>query len=161
MRKYLNILCLALVVVMCMSGCVVDSSPSDETNAQISPNTELTNIAVYEDMQLELRDANTYTTDDGKTMLKIHAIYTNNSAEPLYALCSFVVKAFQNDLAITDSSDINGDEATLIQEVKNGQLVEVDYVFELTDDSEVEVLVCEPTAEQKIIGKQTYSVSDK
>lgn len=161
MKMRLNILCLVLAIVMCLSGCVVEIAPSDDTNSQTTPQAELNNIATYDNMQLELKDATAYTTDDGKTMLKVHAVYTNNSAEPLYALCSFAVKAFQNDIAITDSSDINGDEASLIKEVKNGKSVEVDYVFELTGDSDVEVLICEPTAEQKTIGRHIYSVSEK
>ena len=115
MKTHLNSLCLVLAIVMCLSGCVVEIAPSEDTTGNTTSPSELTNIAVYEDTQLELTELTTYTTDDGKTMLKVHAVYTNNSAEPSYALCSFVVKAFQNDIAIIDVSDINGDEASLIQ----------------------------------------------
>lgn len=68
----------------------------------------------------------------------------------------FVVRAFQNDTELTDCTDINGDESSLIVEVKNGASVEVSYVFELADESEVEVLIGTPTADQDTIGRAIY-----
>lgn len=44
----------------------------------------------------------------------------------------------------------------MIQEVKDGQCVSVNYVFILDDDSEVEILIGEPTADQTTIGQKTY-----
>ena len=87
---------------------------------------------------------------------KVNATFTNNSDEPLYAMSLFAVRAFQNDKEITDVSDINGADASLIKEVKDGASVEVSYQFKLDDDSPVEVLIGEPTADQDTIGKQTY-----
>lgn len=89
-------------------------------------------------------------------MVKVEATYTNKNAEPLYALSAFAVRAFQNDKELRDISDINGDEASLIQEVKDGQCVSVNYAFILDDDSEVEILIGEPTADQTTIGQKTY-----
>ncbi len=74
-------------------------------------------------------------------------------------MSTFAVRAFQNE--IEDCSDINGAEANLIQEVKNGATLEVSYVFKLVDDSEVEVLVGEPTADQTTIGKAVYFVNKR
>ena len=44
----------------------------------------------------------------------------------------------------------------MIQEVKDGQSISVTYVFVLDDDSPVEVLIGEPTADQTTIGKKLY-----
>lgn len=117
---------------------------------------ELTNNAVYEDWQLELKEATTYTTDEGENMLRVHAIFTNNGAESLYAACSFAVRAFQNDIQLDEYSDINGAEEALIREIKDGQSIEVYYVFKLSDESEVEVLIGTPTADMDTIGREVY-----
>ena len=53
-------------------------------------------------------------------------------------------------------SDINGNEASLIKEIKNGETIHVSYVFKLKDDSKVEVLIGEPTADQITIGRKEY-----
>ena len=74
----------------------------------------------------------------------------------MYAYCSFAVRAFQNDVQIDEISDINGDEASLIKEIKNGESISVAYVFKMEDDSQVEVLIGEPTADQTTIGRQEY-----
>lgn len=117
---------------------------------------ELTNIAEYEGCTLELTGGKVETADTGKEVLRVSATYTNSNSEPLYALCSFGVKAFQNDTEINDLSDINGNEAILIKEVKNGKSLSVSYVFELTDESPVEILVCTPTADEETIAKAVY-----
>lgn len=117
---------------------------------------ELTNVAEYEECVLTLNNATTETTESGEKVVKVEATYTNNSSEPLYAYCSFAVRAFQHDTQLQEVSDINGNESALIQEIKNGKSISVTYVFMLTDDSEVEVLVGEPTADQTTIGKQTF-----
>ena len=117
---------------------------------------ELTNIGEYEGCKLELLDAKVVQSENGKQVLKVNAVYTNNNEEPLYAACSFAVRAFQNDVELTDSSDINGDEAELIREVKNGKSLNVTYAFELGDKSEVEVLIGTPTADEETVGKNIY-----
>ena len=53
-------------------------------------------------------------------------------------------------------SDINCNEASLIKEIKNGETIHVSYVFKLKDDSKVEVLIGEPTADQITIGRKEY-----
>ena len=121
-----------------------------------SSEKELTNIAEYDGCTLELTGGKVETTDTGKEVLRVSATYTNSNSDPLYALCSFGVKAFQNDTEINDLSDINGEEAVLIQEVKDGKSLSVSYVFELTNESPVEITVCSPTADEQIIAKVVY-----
>lgn len=117
---------------------------------------ELNNVAVYDNCVLSLEKASIETLESGEQVVKVVATYTNNGNEPLYAYCSFAVRAFQHDKQIDDISNINGDESSLIQEIKNGSSISVTYVFKLVDESEVEVLVGEPTADQTTIAKQTY-----
>lgn len=144
MKKLITLL-LAMVMIFTVTAC-----GSTETQKQ------LTNTAEYDNSILELEEANIVTTDNGDKVVKVEATYTNKNAEPLYALSAFAVRAFQNDKELTDISDINGDEASLIQEVKDGQCVSVNYAFILDDDSEVEILIGEPTADQTTIGQKTY-----
>jgi len=117
---------------------------------------ELTNSAEYEGSSIELTGSEVETTETGKEVLRVSASYTNSNSEPQYALSAFAVKAFQNDTEINDLSDINGSEAALIQEVKNGKSLSISYVFELTDESPVEVFVCTPTASEEHIAKAVY-----
>lgn len=117
---------------------------------------ELTNIAEYEGCTLELLDATVCETEDGRTVIKVTANYKNDNADALYSYCSFSVKAYQNAAELIDVSDINGDEAVLIQEVKNGTSLQVCYVFEVTDSSDVEVNICTPTADANVIAKKVY-----
>ena len=143
MRKICFMLALVLLILS-VSGC----SESAEK--------EWGTTATYDNCILELQNAVTKTNADGESLLYVTAHYTNEQSEPLYAYCSVSVKAFQNDRALEDCSDINEGEKSLITEVKNGNSVSVCYAFALTDDSPVEVLVCTPTAEEKILAKKSY-----
>ena len=139
-KRFIVVAAVALTVIMSACGA---SAPK-----------ELTNVAEYEDCVLSLEQASTDTLESGEKVVKVVA--TNNGSEPLYAYCSFAVRAFQHDKQIEEISNINGDESSLIQEIKNGSSISVTYVFKLVDESEVEVLVGEPTADQTTIAKQTY-----
>lgn len=141
-KRFIVVVAVALTVIMSACG--------------VSAPKELTNVAEYEDCVLSLEQASTDTLDSGEKVVKVVATYTNNGSEPLYAYCSFAVRAFQHDKQIEEISNINGDESSLIQEIKNGSSISVTYVFKLVDESEVEVLVGEPTADQTTIAKQTY-----
>lgn len=143
--KKLVILSLVMTMIFIVTAC-----GNTETQKQ------LTNIAEYSNSILELEEANIITMDNGDKVIKVEAIYTNKNAEPLYALSAFAIRAFQNDKELIDVSDINGDESSLIQEVKDSQSISVEYAFILDDDSEVEILIGEPTADQLTIGKKTY-----
>lgn len=143
MQKILSCFCI-LVLMLTLVGC------------NSSGQKELTNHAKYDSFELILQDAIIEEINDGTKIVKIKAEYTNSSEEPQYAYSSFVVKAFQNDKELKDLSDINGNQSSLIQETKNKAKVSVSYVFELNDESPVEVLIDEPTVDQTTIGQKTY-----
>lgn len=114
----------------------------------------LTNVGAYNDYTLELLDAN---VDDNT--LKVDAIFTNKGAEPNYALSGFATRAFQNGKELTATWEVANDH-NLTTEIKDGQSINVTFYFELQDRSEVEVLIGEPTAERKTVGKQTYKLEE-
>lgn len=144
--KKIVLFIISIVLVVSLTACGV-SAPTEK---------ELTNTAVYEDFTLELVTAERFTDDTGRNLIRVHATYTNASEDPCYALSCFAVRAFQNDKEIADVSDINEGEAALIREIKKGESLSVTYVFELVDESAVEVLIGEPTADQVTIGKAIY-----
>jgi hypothetical protein len=111
---------------------------------------------VYEDFTLVLGDAEKFVDETGREMVRVHATYTNDSSDPYYALSCFVVRAFQNGKELTEYTDINGDEAALIREIKNGQSLDVAYIYALEGNFEVEVLVDTPTADEETIGRRVY-----
>ena len=120
--------------------------------------TIFTNTAVYDDMFLELRDGSITEGEDGHEYLVIEAVYKNDQTDPFYALCSFVVKAFQDDVELEDCSDINGADSDLIKEIRNGEEITVTYRFALNGRSAVEVLICEPTANEATLARRSYSL---
>ena len=146
MLKKLCSFCMVVALIMGLCAC-----------GNVDTQTELSNVANYEGTTLELLDATVCASEDGKTVIKVQAVYQNDNAEALYAYCSFSVKAYQNGVELLDVSDINGNEAVLIQEVKDGASLQVCYVFELSDTSDVEVNICTPTADALVKAKKVYS----
>ncbi len=74
----------------------------------------------------------------------------------------FAVRAFQNDTQLDDITNVNeesnvGDSAELIREVKDGASLEASYVFILTDDSDVEIRVCTPTADENLLAQKIFN----
>lgn len=146
MKRFLAfVMCLVMVLALAACG-----------NENGGDKKELTSVGEYDECVLELGDATVITNDNGEKLVKVSARYSNNGAEPLYAYCSFAIRAFQNDVQLEEVSDINGDEASLIKEAKNGASVEVTYLFKLKVDGAVEVLIGEPTADQTTVGKKVY-----
>lgn len=142
MNKKIFSICLILILMITACG---TTEPA-----------ELTNVAEYKNTVLELLEADVLTTANDN-VIKVKATYQNNGTEPQYCLSSFAVKAYQGNTELTDVSDINGEEAVLIQETANGASLSVQYAFQLSDSSPVEVKVCTPTAEQNVIAKKVYT----
>ena len=143
-------------IILSVAACMVLLSGCGNTPPQT---VEIDNVAVYEDYTATLTNAEYFTADDGGKMIRVYVEYTNNGADGLYMLESFIVKAFQNDTELADRTDINDDEksVTLIQEVKDGQTITGSYVFELTDSGPVEVRLCTPTADEELLAMKEYS----
>lgn len=146
MKKAVIMLTAVLILVL-LTAC--GAAPTEKT---------YTDTAVYDDMSLQLLDCSITEGEDGREYLAVKAEYKNDQPDPYYAMCSFVVKAFQGDVELEDSSDINGADADLIKEVRNGEMITVTYRFALNGRSAVEVLICEPTANEAILARKSYSL---
>ena len=160
MKKIVSVLMVAAMMLV-LASCGGQGAESTPETAQTSE-TAITNIAIYEDTQAEILDAEFYETEDGASVVRVNFKYTNNSEDGLYMLESFVVHAFQNDAQLDDLTDINeerevGNSAELIREVKNGESMEGSYVFQLSDDSDVEVRICTPTADEELLAQKVFS----
>ena len=160
MKKVLSILMIGMMVFV-LGACGGQETGASPETSQTDEAT-ITNVAVYEDTQAEILDAEFYETEDGASAIRVNFKYTNNSEDGLYMLESFVVRAFQNGTQLNDLTDINeeseaGNSAELIREVKNGESIEGSYVFQLSDDSEVEVRVCTPTADEELLAQKAFN----
>ena len=145
--------CLMICLVLILAGCSADLSEEPR---------EITETAVYEQTDATIGDAEFYDIDD-VSMVRIHFTYTNKGSDGMYMLESFVVRVFQEDKELADLTDINDDpdSAKLIVEVKDGETIECSYVFQLASDSDIEVRVCTPTADEELLAKKIFQVSGK
>jgi len=142
--KRIVLFLISIVLVLTFAGCG-------------SEEKELTNRAVYENYTLVIGEAVRFTDENGTKMLKVHAVYTNSGKESQYAASSFAVRAFQNDKELEQFYNVGNEDDNITKEVQNGASVNVIYYFALSDSSEVEILVGEPTAEMKSIGRRIYT----
>ncbi len=115
-------------------------------------------IAEYGDQKLELLDATVVTEDDGRVVVKVSAVFSNWSNEPLYALSAFGVKAYQGGLELSEVSDYNGEESSLIREVKDGRSIKVVYAFVLENTDNIDVSVYSPTADAWELLTKEYTI---
>ena len=140
-----------MLLIVSLSGC--------GTESQEYP--KLTNTGVYDGYTLTLESATPETDDTGKQLIRVNATYKNDSSNPAYAYSCFSIRAFQNGQELTEISDINGSESELIKEIQTGESLDVSYLYELSDNSDVEILIGEPTADETTIGKLTQSLETK
>ncbi len=161
----------AVLILAFFAGCAANapaetqtpsSVPAEATEepveTQAPTEAALSSIALYDDMSLELCSCSIAEGEDGREYLVVEAVYRNDQEEPFYALCSFAVKAFQDNVELEDGSDINGADADLIKEVRNGAEIAVTYRFVLNGRSDVQVLICEPTANETILAGQVFTL---
>ena len=146
MKRFILIL-VSFVLLCSLVGCGDTAEPPKE----------LTETATFEDFTLTLGEAERFTDNNGNEMLRVHAVYTNNGQDPYYAASCFAVRAFQNDVELDRYFSVDGEEDNMAKEIRNGQSIDVLYFFALGDNSEVEVLIGEPTADMKSIGRRVYS----
>ena len=149
---------IAIIMTVFMMIGLAACGAADNTEQQ----KEITDIAVYDDTQADILTAEFYDLEDGTPVVRVHFKFTNNQADGLYMYECFAVRAFQNDTQLDDITNVNedsetGDSAELIREVKNGASLEGSYVFKLTDNSNVEVRVCTPTADEDLLAQKIFS----
>ncbi len=155
MKKTIVTLLALSVAGMCLAGCGSDTTSTEEaSSAEVAEETGEDEAvpafpAEYDGCTLDV----TLTEVDGDYVIA-YGTYTNDNEDPLYASCSFGLKAFQGGVSLEDVSDINGDEASLIKEVKDGASVDVSYKFKLdNDEDEIEIMAVTPTADQDVLAE--------
>lgn len=117
---------------------------------------EITTVANYQEYQAELLEAEFFTANDGKNMVRVSVRFTNGENEGRYLLESFAVNAFQADKELDNYTDINEDD-TIIRTITKGQSITSAYVFEVNDDSPITVQLCTPTADEVLLAEREYS----
>ena len=152
MKKFIPIL-VSVLMVMALAACGAEG---------VSAPKEITDVAVYEDTQADILDAEFYSLEDGTPVIRVQFRFTNNQSDGLYMYECFAVHAFQDDVELDNITNVNedaetGNSAELIREVKDGASLEASYVFSLTGDSDVEVRVCTPTADEDLLAQKTFS----
>lgn len=153
MKKMIAIIMMAFMMIGLTACGAADNAGTQK---------EITDVAVYEDTQANILSADFYDLEDGTPAVRVHFKFTNNQADGLYMYECFAVRAFQNDTQLDDLTNVNedaetGDSAELIREVKNGASLEGSYVFKLADDSDVEIRVCTPTADEELLAQKIFS----
>lgn len=149
---------IAIIMTVFMMIGLAACGATDNTEQQ----KEITDIAVYDDTQADILTAEFYDLENGTPVVRVHFKFTNNQADGLYMYECFAVRAFQNDTQLDDITNVNedsetGNSAELIREVKNGASLEGSYVFKLVDDSDVELRVCTPTADEDLLAQKIFS----
>lgn len=148
---------ISAIIAVAMMLTLVACGSEETTQSQ----KEITDTAIYEDTEADILTADFYDLEDGTPVVRVHFKYTNNQSDGLYMYECFAVRAFQNDTQLDDITDVNeesniGDSAELIREVKDGASLESSYVFILTDDSDVEIRVCTPTADEDLLAQKIF-----
>lgn len=149
---------LALSLAACGSSEAATAEPEETTEAAEGK-------AVYEDREIEILDAE-FTDDykdveDGEgvpaVMVRLH--FKNNGADPLYALESFGIRAYQDGAElefISLNDDVHEEAQNITTGLKDGAEIDCMMAFATTSDSPVEIQITEPTADANLLTSQTF-----
>ncbi len=160
MKKFVRAGILLSVAAALLAGCGSEAKSTKKENEW--KRAEMIEEAAVPDFPA--RDKGyTLNITHGKTdgeYITVHATYTNNNKEPAYAYNSFRFKAFQDGVELEDCSDLEGEQASLALEVKDGATALVSYKFRLISESDIEVMACMPTEEEEVLAEMMFSVAD-
>ena len=142
----LSLICGILILTGCSAGA--------------EPPKEITDTAVYEQTEAVIEEA---VTDTENGTIRIYFTFKNNGSVGMYMYESFAVRAFQDDVQLTEVTDINDDpeSASVLTEVKDGESIRCSYVFQLNSASSVEVRICTPTADEELLAQKIFPVSEE
>lgn len=153
MKRLIAITLLSASLALTACGSSESQSGASAISTTTEAQSKATDTAEYDGCTLQIESGE---ISDGVLTVKVK--YTNSNSDPLYALESFAVKAYQNDVELDDATDIN-DEAlgsNLIKEVMNGKSIEGEYKFNVPGDGEVTVNICTPTADEEVLASSVY-----
>ncbi len=160
MKRFLNICLVLSVSAALLAGCGSEMKSTKKENewktAEVVEEEKVPDFpARYKGYTLNVTHAKT----DGE-YITVHATYTNNNKESANAWSSYSFKAFQDGVELEDCSDSDGDQSSLLLEVKDGASCLISYKFRLNSESDIEIRACTPTEEEEILAEMTFSVAD-
>ena len=151
----------ALALTACSSGAPESTAAAADTApAQISGGT-----AEYDGAKLEVTGAEfveDYTDTDGAEgipAVMVHLRFTNEGADPLYALESFGIAAYQDGAElemVSLNDDLHEEAGNIIAGVKDGAGIDCMAVFATVSDSPVEIRITEPTADAALLVSEIF-----
>jgi hypothetical protein len=162
MRKILNCLT-AATMLFCMTftlfGCA--ATDSSDTSTVVENAEKITETAEYDDCIATILDAE-IVDDDGSPAMKVRFEYTNNGEEGTYFYGAFATKAFQDGIEL-DEIGLNYESEeceNLTVEIKDGAKLTCAMVFPLRSESDVEVIIGTPTADEETLAEKTFQVNN-
>ncbi|MBO5639053.1 MAG: DUF5067 domain-containing protein [Oscillospiraceae bacterium] len=158
MKKKITVLLATCLLMLALTAC-----GSGTAAAQPEPLPE--GKAAYEDREIEILGAE--FTDDykdiedsaGRPAVMVRMHFKNSGADPLYALESFGIRAYQDgtELEFISMNDSVHEEAQNVTiGLKDGAEIDCMMAFATISDSPVEVRITEPTAEAKLLTSKTF-----
>ena len=161
MKKKITALLITCILAFSLAACGSSESAADPKD--IAEAVE--GRAVYEDREIEILGAE-FTDDykdveDGEgvpaVMVQLH--FKNNGADPLYALESFGIRAYQDGTEleyISLNDDVHEEARNITTGLKDGAEINCMMAFSTTSDSPVEVQITAPTADADLLTSQTF-----
>ncbi|MCR4962434.1 MAG: DUF5067 domain-containing protein [Firmicutes bacterium] len=165
-RMLFGVLLIALALCLCACGApAAQDTDTQDTDTQ-DADTQ-TADSVVSDYAVELQDAQVFTDSEGNNLLFVKYTFTNNGEEATSAEVALYIQGFQDGVELEKgfvfSDDLPEDLAPLYEndwkDLQTGASIECYDCFELTSDSDVQVIVTEfLSLEDTVLAEQTYSV---
>lgn len=160
-KKITVLLATCILLVLSLAACGSSESAADPKDTAEA----VEGRAVYEDREIEILGAE--FTDDykdiedsaGRPAVMVRMHFKNSGADPLYALESFGIRAYQDgtELEFISMNDSVHEEAQNVTTgLKDGAEIDCMMAFATISDSPVEVRITEPTAEAKLLTSKTF-----
>ena len=160
--KKITALLITCILALSLAACG-SSEPAAAEPEETAEATE--GKAVYGEQEIEILGAE-FTDDykdveDGEgvpaVMVQLH--FKNNGADPLYALESFGIRAYQDGTEleyISLNDDVHEEARNITTGLKDGAEINCMMAFSTTSDSPVEVQITAPTADADLLTSQTF-----
>ena len=158
MKKKITVLLATCLLMLALTAC-----GSGTAAPQPEPLPE--GKAAYEDREIEILGAE--FTDDykdiedsaGRPAVMVRMHFKNSGADPLYALESFGIRAYQDGTEleyISLNDDVHEEARNITTGLKDGAEINCMMAFSTTSDSPVEVQITAPTADADLLTSQTF-----
>ena len=163
------VLLLTLITILSLAACgssvTTSSAEPDDSGSSAETEVESADFAEYEETRIEITNAE-FTDDykdvedgEGVPAIMVSFKFANSGSDPLYALESFGIFAYQDGVEleyISLNDDVHKEGRNVAVGVKDGAEIDCMMAFATTSDSPVELRISEPTADAKLLIKKIY-----